>query len=47
MPVIPLVDDSEADRKLTEGLLSADLDWLISHASSGAEAIQTITTLPD
>lgn len=42
MPIILLVDDSEVDRKLMEGLLSADFDWLISHASSGAEAIQTI-----
>lgn len=39
MPIILLVEDSEVDRRLMEGLLGADFDWLVSHASNGLEAI--------
>ena len=46
MPIILVVDDSETDRKLMEGLLGADLDWLISHASNGEEAMEMISIAP-
>ncbi len=48
MPIILLVDDSEVDRKLMAGLLSTDVDWLVSHAKNGLEALDMLTyTLPD
>ena len=48
MPIIMLVDDSEVDRKLMAGLLSADVDWLVSEAKNGVEALEILTyTLPD
>ncbi len=42
MPIILLVDDSEVDRTLMAGLLSADFDWLVSHATNGVEALAMI-----
>lgn len=43
MPIILLVDDSEVDRKLMAGLLGADVDWLVSHAKDGVEALEMIS----
>lgn len=43
MPIILVVDDSEVDRRLMAGLLGADVDWLVSHASNGADALETIS----
>jgi DNA-binding NarL/FixJ family response regulator/anti-sigma regulatory factor (Ser/Thr protein kinase) len=43
MPIILVVDDSEVDRTLMAGLLSADFDWLISHAKNGVEALEMIS----
>ncbi|TWU40961.1 ATP-binding response regulator [Novipirellula artificiosorum] len=40
MPIILIVDDSEVDRTVMAGLLGSDLDWLISQASNGAEALR-------
>ncbi|TWT82626.1 Nitrogen regulation protein NR(I) [Planctomycetes bacterium CA13] len=42
MPIILLVDDSEVDREVMTGLLAADVDWLVSHANNGAEALRMI-----
>jgi len=48
MPIILIVDDSEVDRTLLTGLLSADVDWLISQAKNGVEALEAIAdTTPD
>ena len=43
MPIILLVDDSEVDRQLMAGLLAADVDWLVSHAKNGVEAMEMIS----
>jgi DNA-binding NarL/FixJ family response regulator len=40
MPIILLVEDSEVDRRYMANLLNRDFDWLVSHASNGAEAIE-------
>ena len=43
-----LVDDSDVDRTLMSGLLSTDVDWLVSQAKNGVEALEMITyALPD
>jgi DNA-binding NarL/FixJ family response regulator len=48
MPIILIVDDSEVDRTLLAGLLGADVDWLISQAKNGVEALEAIAdTTPD
>jgi FixJ family two-component response regulator/anti-sigma regulatory factor (Ser/Thr protein kinase) len=43
MPIILVVDDSETDRRLMAGLLGADVDWLVSHASNGRDAIEMVS----
>ncbi|QEF98251.1 Transcriptional regulatory protein DegU [Stieleria maiorica] len=48
MPIILVVDDSDVDRLLMKGLLSADVDWLVSQAKNGVEAVDMVTyALPD
>lgn len=42
MPIILLVDDSEVDRTLMADLLGGNIDWLISHAKNGVEALRLI-----
>ncbi|MEM8666260.1 MAG: response regulator [Planctomycetota bacterium] len=46
MPIILLVDDSDTDRKVMEGLLSVDFDWLVTHAKNGAEALDSMQDAP-
>jgi DNA-binding NarL/FixJ family response regulator/anti-sigma regulatory factor (Ser/Thr protein kinase) len=43
MPIVLLVDDSEVDRRLMAGLLNADVDWLVSHARNGVEAVEMMS----
>ncbi len=48
MPIILVVDDSDVDRLLMKGLLSTDVDWLVSQAKNGIEAVDMVTyALPD
>lgn len=48
MPIILVVDDSEIDRKLVEGLLKPQIDWIVQFASDGVEALDMITEIfPD
>ncbi|MEM1070969.1 MAG: response regulator [Planctomycetota bacterium] len=46
MPIILLVDDSDTDRKVMEGLLSVDFDWLVTHTKNGAEALDSMQDAP-
>jgi DNA-binding NarL/FixJ family response regulator len=43
MPLILLVEDSEVDAEVMKSLLGADVDWLVSRANNGAEAIEMIS----
>ncbi len=48
MPIILLVDDSEVDRQRMAKLLGVDVDWLVSVATNGVEALKLIAdTTPD
>jgi len=48
MPIILVVDDSEIDRKLVEGLLKPQIDWIVQFANDGEEALQVIAEIfPD
>jgi CheY-like chemotaxis protein/anti-sigma regulatory factor (Ser/Thr protein kinase) len=48
MPIILVVDDSEIDRKLVEGLLKPQIDWIVQFASDGDEALTMIAEIfPD
>ncbi|TWU35237.1 Nitrogen regulation protein NR(I) [Novipirellula aureliae] len=42
MPIILLVEDSDVDRAMITGLLNADVDWLMSYAKNGAEAMRML-----
>ena len=42
MPIILVVDDSETDRALIDGLLRPKLDWIVQFAEDGAEAYEMI-----
>ena len=48
MPIILVVDDSEIDRKLVEGLLKPRIDWIVQFANDGEEALDMIVEIfPD
>ena len=48
MPIILVVDDSEIDRKLVEGLLKPQIDWIVQFANDGVQALETIAEIfPD
>ena len=48
MPIILVVDDSEIDRKLVEGLLKPQIDWIVQFANDGVEALNAIVEIfPD
>lgn len=48
MPIVLVVDDSEVDRRLIQGLLGRDVDCLIEYAENGREAMDRLqNTFPD
>jgi DNA-binding NarL/FixJ family response regulator len=48
MPILLVVDDSELDRRMIGSLLQEDLDWLVTYAQDGREALDLMqTATPD
>jgi CheY-like chemotaxis protein len=46
MPILLVVDDSELDRRMIGSLLEEDLDWLVTYAKNGEEALDLMQTAP-
>jgi CheY-like chemotaxis protein/anti-sigma regulatory factor (Ser/Thr protein kinase) len=46
MPILLVVDDSELDRRMIGSLLEEDLDWLVTYAKNGDEALDLMQTAP-
>ena len=48
MPMVLVVDDTEVDRRLMAGMLEINMEWLVTFANNGKEALEIINqAVPD